>query len=139
MIKLPAHAVVVAIQLNDNMMQKITKTLVTLVVVLASPVAFACDYPSRLDTLPDGATATKEEMLAGVKLINTYQSTMTEYLACIEADQVVAEQAIDETDVEASEQSKNMFNLKYNAAVEEQALTVEKFNAEIRAYKAQSN
>lgn len=101
-------------------------------------MAVACDYPSRPDSMPDGATASKEEMLAGVAMINDYQGAMSDYLACIEADQVVADQAIDETDADAKQQNNEMFNKKYNAAVDEQTLFVEEFNAQIRAYKAKS-
>ena len=63
---------------------------------------------------------------------------MGTYLECIESSQVVALQAIDEADDEARKQSTDMFNKKYNAAVEEQTLSVEEFNSQIRAYKAQS-
>lgn len=106
--------------------------------VFSAPLALACDYPSRPDNLPDGATATKEDMLEGVKTINSYQEKMGVYLECIEANQVVALQAIDDGDDDARKQSTDMFNKKYNAAVEEQTLSVEEFNAQIRAYKAQS-
>lgn len=102
------------------------------------PGAFACDYPSRPDNLPDGRSATKEEMLAGVTLIKEYQEKMDSYLSCIEADEIVSIQAVGD-DEEAKKQSKAMFDKKYNAAVDEQTLTVEEFNAQIRAYKAQSD
>lgn len=104
--------------------------------LLAAPLVNACDYPSRPADMPDGATASKEEMLEGVKKINAYQESMATYLECIEADQVVALQAIDDSDKDAVAQSKEMFNKKYNAAVDEQTLSVEEFNAQIRAYKA---
>lgn len=77
-------------------------------------------------------------MMAGVSVINEYQSAMKEYLSCIEADQVAAAQAIDESDKDAKKQNQEMFNKKYNAAVEEQTRIVEQFNAEIRAYKAKT-
>lgn len=99
----------------------------------------ACDYPAKPDDLPDGATATKEEMLAGVKSINAYQKAMETYLACIEADEVVAAQALDADDEEGKTRRQELFNQKYNAAVEEQTMAVEEFNAQIRAYKARSN
>lgn len=99
----------------------------------------ACDYPAKPDELPDGATATKEEMLAGVKAINAYQEAMDTYLSCIEADEVIAAQSLAADDEEGKERRKEMFNQKYNAAVDEQTMVVEEFNAQIRAYKARSN
>ena len=104
----------------------------------AAPFALACDYPTPPKNLPDGASASKEEMLAGVKTIAAYQQTMSEYLACIEADQIAATQALADDDEEGKKQLKTMSNKKYNAAVDEQTRTVEVFNAEIRAYKARS-
>ena len=76
-------------------------------------------------------------MLTGVKVIGEYQEAMSTYLDCIEADEVIAMQALE--DDEAKKQRKKTFTKKYNAAVEEQTLSVEKFNAEIRAFKAASN
>lgn len=103
--------------------------------LLAANLAYACDYPAPPDSMPNGETASKEEMLAGVKMINEYQEDMNEYLSCIEANEVVAAEATDSDD-EAKAQRKEMFNKRYNAAVEEQTLAVEEFNAQIRAYKA---
>ena len=119
---------------------KMTKVLISLALVFVAPLALACDYPAPPKGLPDGATASKEEMLAGVKLISTYQADMAEYLACIEADEILSDQAIanDDEDEDAKKQSKALFDKKYNAAVEEQTKTVEQFNVEIRAYKAKA-
>jgi len=117
-------------------MTKMIKTLFSLALIFAAPLALACDYPAPPKELPDGATATKEEMLAGVKVIAAYQEQMTEYLSCIEADQVVALQSLAEDDEKAETRSKNNFDKRYNAAVEDQTKAVERFNLEIRTYKA---
>ncbi len=116
-------------------MNKIIKTAVATILTFSASIALACDYPSTPKDLPNGATATKEEMLEGVKVIAKYQEKMETYLSCIEADEVVALQAISDDD-EAKAQRKVMFDKKYNAAVDEQTRTVEEFNAQIRAYKA---
>lgn len=117
-------------------MTKMTKVLISLAIVFVAPLSLACDYPAPPKDLPDGATATKEEMLAGVKVISAYQADMTEYLTCIEADQVVSVQALADDDEDGRKQSTAMFDKKYNAAVDEQTKAVEQFNVEIRAYKA---
>jgi hypothetical protein len=117
-------------------MNKMIKVLVSLVLVIAAPLALACNYPPPPKELPDGATATKDEMLAGVKMISAYQAEMSAYLTCIEADEVVNVRALADDDEDGKQQSKAMFDKKYNAAVDEQTKTVELFNVEIRAYKA---
>ena len=116
-------------------MNKITKVLVSLALIFASSLALACNYPAPPKELPDGAIATKDEMMAGVKMISKYQEEMTSYLTCIEAGQIVAVQALDDEDEEGKERSQDNFNKKYNAAVEAQTKTVEQFNLEIRTYK----
>ncbi len=116
-------------------MTKMTKAIVSVILMFSASFAFACDYPSAPKNLPDGNTATKDEMLAGVKVIAEYQEAMETYLSCIEADEVVALQAMSDDD-EGKAQRKQMFDKKYNAAVDEQTRTVERFNAQIRAYKA---
>jgi hypothetical protein len=118
-------------------MTKMTKMLVSLALVFATPLALACNYPAPPKELPNGATATKDEMLAGVKVIAAYQEEMAGYLTCIEADQVVALQMLDDDDEDGKKRSKSNFDKRYNAAVEEQTKTVERFNLEIRSYKAQ--
>lgn len=117
-------------------MTKMTKMLVALALIFAAPLALACDYPTPPKELPDGATATKDEMLAGVKVIAAYQEEMTGYLSCIEADQIVAIQMLGDDDEDGKNRSKSNFDKRYNAAVDEQTKTVEKFNLEIRSYKA---
>ena len=117
-------------------MTKMTRLLISLAFIFATPLALACDYPAPPKTLPDGATATKEEMLAGVKVISAYQEKMTGYLLCIEADQVVAMQVLADDDEDGKDRSKSNFDKKYNAAVEDQTKAVEQFNLEIRTYKA---
>ena len=119
-------------------MKNMTKTLISFTFLLATPLAIACNYPAPPKSLPDGSSSTKEDMLAGVKVISAYQENMSTYLACIEADEIVATQASADDDDKSKAQRKEMFGKKYNAAVDERTRTVEHFNAEIRAYKAQS-
>ncbi|NNC76424.1 MAG: hypothetical protein HKN77_00595 [Woeseiaceae bacterium] len=109
------------------------KILISLLTIFAAPLAFACDYPHRVD-VPDGTTASKDEMIAGQRAIKSYMSAMDEYLSCIEA----AEQetiAADEADASDKQQRIEMYNKKYNAAVDEMNLLAEQFNVQVRAYK----
>ena len=117
-------------------MNIMTKTILGLILTLSATFSIACDYPASPKDLPDGTTATKDEMLAGVKVIAGYQEEMATYLACIEADEIVAAQAQESDDEDGKKQRKSMFDKKYNAAVDEQTKTVEEFNAQIRAFKA---
>ena len=120
-------------------MNKMKKLLLAIALVCTAPLALACDYPAPPKNLPDGTTASKDEMLAGVKVISAYQENMSTYLDCIEADEVIGNLDLAADDDEGKRQRKELFDKRYNAAVDEQTTTVERFNAEIRAFKTSSN
>lgn len=113
------------------------KTTVSIALLLAAQNALACDYPQRI-TIPDGATASKEEMIAGQKNVKAYVASMDEYLACIEAEEAQAVLSLGDVDEDVKRQRAIMFDKKYNAAVEEENLVAEEFNVQVRAYKARS-
>lgn len=115
-------------------MNKYTKLLILGAMMFAAPPLFACDYPHRTD-IPDGSTATKEEMIAGQRGIKTYMGAMEDYLSCIEAAEQETVAGTDDVDEAAKQQRIDMFNKKYNAAVEEMNLVAEQFNIQVRAYK----
>ena len=115
-------------------MKIITRSLITVALVLSAPLALACDYPQRVG-VPDGATATKEEMIEGQRGIKSYLASMDEYLACIEAAEQETVAGLDASDEDTKQQRIEMFNKKYNAAVEEMNLVAEEFNVQVRTYK----
>ncbi len=93
-------------------MTKLTKTLVSVSLLLAAPLAFSCDYPAPPKDLPDGSSAAKEEMISGVKVIAAYQEKMATYLDCIEAEENVAVQAVDDNDEGAKDQRKDQQSIE---------------------------
>ena len=120
-------------------MNKLTKSAASVALIFLAQGALACDYPNRAN-VPDGATATKDEMIAGQRGIKTYIASMEEYLTCIEAEEAQAVLSLgEEVDEAAKRQRAELFNKKYNAAVEEMNLVAEEFNLQVRAYKARSN
>ena len=119
-------------------MNKLTKSAASVALALLTHGALACDYPQRAD-VPDGATASKDEMIAGQRGVRSYVAAMEEYLACIEAAEAQAVISLgDDVDESAKRQREDLFNKKYNAAVEEMNLVAEEFNVQVRAYKARS-
>lgn len=118
-------------------MIRFLQALLTTVLVLGAPCALACDYPARTD-VPNGSSATKEEMIQGQRDVKSYMAAMEEYLACIESAEQETVAGGDDLDEEQKQQRIAMFNKKYNAAVEEMNLIAETFNAQVRAYKDRS-
>ncbi len=115
-------------------MKKLMKPAIYVAILLMAQSALACDYPARID-LPDGATADKEAMITGQKGVKSYMATMEEYLSCIEGEEAAAVLGRGDVSEDAKRQREEMFNKKYNAAVEEMNLVAEEFNMQVRAYK----
>lgn len=117
-----------------NSMNTMAKTIITALLLFSAALAFACDYPHRAN-VPDGATASKEEMITGQRGIKSYMAAMEEYLSCIEAAEQETVAGSDDPDGDDKQQRIEMFNKKYNAAVEEMNLVAEEFNVQVRAFK----
>ena len=110
------------------------KSAISVAILLLAQSALACDYPKRVD-MPDGATAGKEAMIAGQRDIKAYMAAMDEYLVCIESEEAEAVLSLGDIDEDSKRQRAEMFNKKYNAAVEQMNLVAEEFNIQVRAYK----
>src|ERR1043165_843444 len=108
------------------------KTIITsaLLACLAVGTASAdCSYPKSPSGLPDGATATQEEMLGGMKAIKAYNAQVTTYLECLESEMNPRiEAAGPDAPADQVEQIKPIHNKRHNAAVEELESTAARFN-----------
>jgi hypothetical protein len=104
---------------------------------LASAASFAddCTAPAA-PTLPDGSTATKEQMLEGQKSIKDYQAANTAYRSCLEPKISAAEVAAagDSPGPELVAALKTL-NDDYNASVSKEEELAIGFNAELKKYK----
>ena len=128
-------------RLANNRSEKMTKTIKLIcsaTILFIAQSALACDYPSRV-LIPNGSTATKEDMLDGQRNVKSYVSEMEVYLKCIVEDEKVAVAAMDNLEAEVEQQREDMINKKYNAAVDEMERLAAQFNAEVQAYKAKND
>ena len=121
------------------MISKTIQLAVSVAALLLAQVALACDYPARLKDIPDGNSATRDEMIAGKKAVQSYIANMESYLACIEAEEAQSVIALGNVDEDTKKQRNATFNKKYNAAVEEMNLVAEEFNIQLRAFNARKN
>ena len=118
-------------------MNKLTRSVLPLALIFVAQGTLACDYPVRA-SVPDGATATKEEMVAGQTSVKEYMEKMEEYLSCIEAEEAAATLALGDVDEETTRRRNEIFNEKYNGAVDEMNRIAEEFNMQVRAYKSRA-
>jgi len=98
--------------------------------VLASGLAsaaFACDYPP-LVAVPDGNSATIDEMVAAQASVKAYMDSMDVYLNCVN-------QELDAAGDDAPDEFKAIMVSRHNAAVTEMEAIAASFNDQIAAYK----
>ena len=80
--------------------------------VFAAPTFADCSKPAAPTAIPDGKTAAMEEMMAAKKTVDAYKTAMEEYLSC--------------------EKSAS----KQDSAQAELVKIADRFNAQVRAFKA---
>jgi len=110
-------------------------TLALIALAAAGSANGACIYPRAPDRLPDGATATYEEMVAGQKAVQQFNEDINAYNACLDLEMVTLEKSgsYDEnrlTELRAMQAKKN------NAAVDEVQAVADRFNEQLRIFKA---
>jgi hypothetical protein len=99
-----------------------------------------CTYPSAAAPAPDGATATKDQMVAAKNDTARYNTEMNVYLDCLKAAQDKLTPA-DPSKLTPDQKKKNDDQIKVlvaknNAAVDELQAVVGRFNDQLKAYKA---
>lgn len=114
-------------------MKKTILSAIASAVCLIGTTAAACDYPDR-PHIPDGATASKDELLAAKNSVQDYLAAVDEYLSCIETEEREAVGKLDSPDDETLAARDQALNQKFDAANEEKAMVGEQFNQQIRAY-----
>jgi len=99
-----------------------------------------CTYPRAPDHMPDGNTASKEEMIAGKNEVSRYNTEMNAYLDCIKLEIDAATpndpSKLSKDDKAKAEEQQKILTQKNNAAVDELQSIVGKFNEQLKAYKA---
>ena len=116
-------------------MKKLTILAIGALLALGGANTLACEYPSRVD-IPDGDTASKDEMIEGQRNVKSYVATMEAYLKCLVDEEKAARAQLEEMSAEDEQLREDMLNKKYNAAVDEMENVAARFNAEVQAYKA---
>ena len=104
-------------------------------ILLACPATYACDYPER-PTIPNGSSASKDELMLAKEDVNTYLAGVDDYLTCIEADETDAVAALEDPDPAELKRRDEVLEKKFDAANDEKALVGEQFNLQVRAYNA---
>ncbi len=87
-----------------------------------------CAFPKAPASIPDGKTASEDEMKSAMMAFKAYNDEVTAFSACLDA----------ETKAKSGQsmQFKTMQSKKINAAVDELQAKAKLFNEQVRAFKS---
>ncbi len=105
--------------------------------LLLSGVALACDYPESPD-MPNGSTASKDDMVAGQKAVKSYITQLEDYQQCL-VDEEEAARAGMELEPDEIKQREELLTKKYNAAHDDMVKVAAAFNDELKEYQSSSS
>ena len=112
--------------------------IVPFLLALCATAEAACVYPQTPQALPNGNSATKEEMLAAQGLVKDYVKSVQEtYLPCLDQEKADAISGLDNMDPEFTARKASIDAIhakKHNAALDELQVFVDRWNAEKKAY-----
>lgn len=109
------------------------------ILTFSLPVWAECNAPAQPE-LPDGASASMEEMLGGQKSVKAFQEANTTYRKCVEADIAAAKTAGESAETDAARAAAAKTHSaaieRFNAAVAAEEAVAGEFNTQVREYKA---
>lgn len=121
-------------------MKFVTVAAVPLLLALGSAASAACVYPAAPSKLPNGNTASKDEMVAANGAMKDYSKAVQEvYLPCLAQEETDTVAALDPADPELAQKKEAAAAIhakKHNAALDELQALAARWNEEIRAFKA---
>jgi hypothetical protein len=109
-------------------MKKLTSCCVAAIAGCCGFGAAACENPTMV-SLPDGQTATMEQLLTAQGEVKTYMAAMEVYLACVDGE-------LEAKGEDAPAEFKALMVTRHNAAVTEMETIAAAFNEQVKAYKA---
>ena len=125
------------------------KTTIVTLAILAALVgsrAYAdCVYPKAPTNIPDGTTSTLQQMLAGESAVKAYNADIKAYTDCLKLEHDQALSKADPTKMTPQEKQAyaarkteldNILIQKNDAAVDEATAVTNRFNEQVRIFKA---
>lgn len=107
--------------------------------LLAGPIMAACPVPANSVSIPNGSKASKDDMVAAQKAVKAYDADVKSYIECLKKDQDAEIAAGGEkmTDEQKAKVAARYVD-KQNNEVDKLQKVADKFNAELKAYKAKN-
>lgn len=90
--------------------------------------AAACENPAMV-TIPDGKTATRDQLLAAQDAVKGYVAAMEAYIACVDEEATAKGE-------DAPAEYKALMIQRHNVAVTEMETVANAFNEQVKAFRA---
>lgn len=112
----------------------------TAIATLAAGSAYAeCTKPEGKVSIPNGSKATKDEMIATQRAVKAYDAAVKEFGSCLLAEQdgEIAKGG-DKLTQEQRDKIVERYTKQINEEVDKVQKVADKFNAEVKAFKAKN-
>jgi hypothetical protein len=119
-------------------MKHVFSALIVGATFAAAQAHAGCDYPTAPGAFPDGNVATKEEMLAAKGQVVKYNSDMDAYLGCLKTEYDASVAGLTNPTKEQLAKMEKTQNEKQDAAIKEVTDATDRFNVQLRAWKAKN-
>ena len=125
-------------------MKFLTAAALPLLLILGSVAqGAACVYPQAPSKLPNGTSATKDEMMAANALMKEYSKAVQDvYLPCLAQEETDAVAALDPADPEFAKKkdaAEAIHAKKHNAALDELQAIATRWSEEIKAFQSKGS
>ena len=111
--------------------------IAALACLAAGAAQAACIYPQAPEKLPDGRTATFEEMLAAQKAVQQFNDDINSYNSCLDLEMAAYEKS-GQYDENRLAELRKMQAMRNNAAVDQVQTVADEFNEQLRIFKART-
>ena len=122
-------------------MKNISKVICVTALIFSAQASIGCDYPSKI-SIPDGNTATKEEMVEGIRAMKKWQADLVVYRTCIVEETEAAKKTIETADPEKGLAQitalERQLDLKHNASVDDEIKIGADFNEQIGNFNSKN-
>ena len=99
------------------------------------PAYAACTYPKAPEKIPDGQSATLEEMLATQKLVKQFDTDIGAYQTCLETEHNAAISGEPNLTEQQKAERQKILAQKQNAAADDAQSVATRFNDQVKIYR----
>ena len=103
------------------------------------PADATCTYPSEPAEIPDGKTATLEQMKAAQKTVKDFDAAIVAYTSCLKLEHEAALTKSPDLSEDRKKEMEKKLAQKHDAAITADEALAARFNEQVKAYKAKSD